>query len=97
MFSKRGEERNYGVLIASIVAIVAIVGMVVYFSGGSLGQGAAVAYSAQGEESAAQCVGTGEDYTKCIVATCGELCQGSGDLTTCSRYCTGRARSIARD
>lgn len=39
--NKRGEERNYGVLIAAIVAIVAIVGLIILFNKGGA-QGAAV-------------------------------------------------------
>ena len=39
--NKRGEERNYGVLIAAIVAIVAIVGLIILFNKGGA-QGAAI-------------------------------------------------------
>lgn len=41
LMNKRGEERNYGVLIAAIVAIVAIVGLIILFNKGGA-QGAAV-------------------------------------------------------
>jgi len=41
LMNKRGEERNYGVLIAAIVAIVAIVGLIILFNKGGA-SGAAV-------------------------------------------------------
>ncbi|MBI4449202.1 hypothetical protein HY641_04210 [Candidatus Woesearchaeota archaeon] len=107
---RRGEERNYGVLIASIVAIVAIVGMVVYFGGGSAG-GAAVAYSELGDAAYNACttgnlpagadvsrmtVGVGGtlEFTRCTAEVCSVLCAGQPE--GCDGYCTGRAESIAR-
>lgn len=108
---RRGEERNYGVLIASIVAIVAIVGMVVYFSEGSAG-GAVVAYSELGDAAYNACMSgnlpagvntmgleRGRDgtieYTRCAAAVCQELCAGQD--SSCDGYCAGRAESIVRN
>ena len=92
---KRAEERNYGVLIASIVAIVAIVGMVVYFSGGSVG-GAVVAHSDKGDAAYVACSQGGQDFHECTGLVCADLCAGDSDYS-CGAYCRGRADTLVRN
>lgn len=97
--NKRGEERNYGVLIASIVAIVAIVGMVVYFSGGSVGGAAVYTYTDVGDEAAQMCYAqsqSGNEYTRCVSSVCADLCVEGGESTECARKCGSRAQYVVR-
>ncbi len=97
---RRGEERNYGVLIASIVAIVAIVGMVVYFSGGSVGGAAVMTYSGVGAEAASYCftqTQVGSEWTRCIGTACQNLCMNVGvDSSECARKCVSSAQYTVR-
>lgn len=70
--NKKGEERNYGVLIAAIVAIVAIVGLIILFTKGGA-SGAAVDVSdtdavadavAQSMDAGARCGQCAADLTR---------------------------------
>lgn len=97
---RRGEERNYGVLIASIVAIVAIVGMVVYFSGSSVGGAAVMTYNGVGAQAATYCytqAQLGNEWGRCIGSACADLCMNTGvDSSECARKCVSAAQYAVR-
>lgn len=94
---KKAEERNYGVLMAAIVAIVAIVGMVVYFNGGV--SGAAVTdYSTAGKAAYDNVLSSGEyaaGYDSLAPACheeCARLVPPDG-ITYCASYCKAADKS----
>ena len=98
LMNKRGEDRNYGVLIAAIVAIVAIVGLIILFNKGGASGAAVDASDYAGVAEAAQAsTDAGQRCGQCAqgLASNGQwdssMCPMGPDMSSTSGYTANMA------